>query len=173
MKLKEKVKKLSEKQSKKDPQKESKKDPKFQLAEDQEENLPPFPPKDQKVGDISSESPGGESEEEIDDILLEEVCKDFVSVPFEIWHILKPSVLPLSDKEKTLISKPLSRVVQKYDLQKYAKDEFLLAGFLGFAIIKRAKVKDDTDNSREKRKGKNDSSKGHNTEESSKPNINT
>ena len=52
---------------------------------------------------------------------------------------MKPGVKPLTDTEKKLISKPMARVMLKYDVQKYAKDEFLLLGFLGFAVMKRVK----------------------------------
>ena len=119
----------------------TKKEAKFQMPEEEkEQTLPPFPLKNQK--DLSSGFPGGDSEggeEDFSDLDIEEVCKDIVSVPFEVWSILKPSVKPLTETEKKLIGKPLSRVMVKYDVAKYARDEFLLLIFLGFSVSKRIK----------------------------------
>lgn len=121
----------------------TKKEAKFQIPEEEKSSLPPFPNKDAKKGEyLTSSSPNGgklEDEPDFSDVDLEEVCKDICSIPFEVWSILKPGVKPLTDTEKKLISKPMARVMLKYDVQKYAKDEFLLLGFLGFAVMKRVK----------------------------------
>ena len=75
-----------------------------------------------------------------DKLDLEEICSDIVALPFEVWSILKPGVNPLSDAEKKLIGKPLSRIVVKYDVARFMKDEILLCAFLGFSVLKRVKV---------------------------------
>jgi len=80
-----------------------------------------------------------------------------------MWNKANPNVPPLSEFEKKNISKPLARIVVKYDVAKYAKDEFVLFTFLGFAIYKRVKIKkvkkNDVNNNREKRTGKDDLNK--------------
>lgn len=91
---------------------------------------------------------------------LQEICRDLVSVPFEIWAILKPGVQPLSDTEKNLISKPLARIVVKYDVARFMKDEILLLGFLGYSVIKRVRIpKNVANDSGKKGQGKDDISK--------------
>ena len=86
-----------------------------------------------------------------------EICKDIIAVPFEVWNKINPKVDPLSESEKKHISQPLARIAVKYDVAKYMKDEFLLVTFLGFAIYKRARIKkDDKDDNRQKRKGKDE-----------------
>jgi hypothetical protein len=92
-----------------------------------------------------------------DKIDLEEICSDIVSLPFEVWAVLKPDVKPLSDAEKKLIGKPLSRIVVKYDVTRFMKDEILLCAFLGFSVLKRVKVgKNVVDDSGKERQGKDD-----------------
>jgi hypothetical protein len=89
------------------------------------------------------------------DLVLIDICRDIISIPFEVWAILKPAVKPLSETEKDLIAKPLSRIAVKYDLAKFMKDEILLFGFLGYSVLKRIKVSDHAgDNSRKEGKGK-------------------
>ena len=135
-----------------DPKAKSPKDPK---AKSPKEDLPKFPDKEEKDFGPGIEEPEGELEQPE----LEEICRDLVSVPFEIWNILRPEIDPLSDTEKRMIAKPLARVAQKYDVQKYMKDEILLAGLLGYSIIKRTRIKKiDTNDNRKERKGKDNSS---------------
>ncbi|MBA7496242.1 hypothetical protein ES702_06841 [subsurface metagenome] len=142
--------------------KEKSKELKFTAAEEEkgrkkeqkkkEEKLPPFPAEETK------DSIPGISKDEPEEIVLEEICRDIIAIPFEIWHLLRPGVEPLSEKEKDLISKPLSRVAQKYDVSRYMKDEFLLIAFLGFSVTRRLKIKkkikkDDSDDNRKEREG--------------------
>ena len=109
-------------------------------------DLPPFPPevKSKKSLFSPSISEDAEGEPDFESIDIEEFCKDIANIPFEIWHILKPDIKPLSAQEKKLIGKPLSRVVAKYELQKYAKDEFVLIAFLSFSVLSRLKKKEDS-----------------------------
>jgi hypothetical protein len=94
---------------------------------------------------------------EQDKLDLEEICGDIMALPFEVWAILKSGVKPLSDIEKKLIAKPLSRIIVKYDVTKFMKDEVLLCAFLGFSVLKRVKVtKNVIDDSRKEGQGKND-----------------
>ena len=84
-----------------------------------------------------------------------------IGIPFEVWAILKPGVAPLTDIEKATISKPLARIVVKYDVARIMKDEFLLLGFLGYSIVKRLRVPKNVDNDSGKTgKGKDDPGKG-------------
>jgi len=114
------------------------------VKEKDSEELPPFPPP--RKGDLSGLTNSEEVEEEeveeegeFEAVDIEELCRDFSNVPFEIAHILNPKIKPLSQKEKKLIGKPLSRVIVKHDLQRLAKDEIVLVIFLGFAILARVK----------------------------------
>lgn len=106
----------------------------------EKEGLPLFPPPG-KNEDISSGLQMEESEEtgesDFEAIDIEEFCKDVVNIPFEIWHILNKNVQPLNAVEKKLISRPLSRLVKKYNLGDYAKDEIVLIAFLGTSIYSR------------------------------------
>jgi len=102
--------------------------------------VPPFPPPPKGKESLFSPMNGSEEEPvDFEAIDIEDFCRDIINVPFEIWHIINPSVEPLSAKEKKLIGKPLARVIVKHELQKYAKDEFVLVAFLGFAILGRLK----------------------------------
>jgi len=104
----------------------------------------------------STESSLPGSEDELDENIVE-VCADVVAIPFAIWHEFNKNVQPLSEKEKQDISKPLAKVVAKYDLGKYMKEEFVLVFYLGSAIYGRAKVKkDDKDDNRKKGSGKDE-----------------
>jgi len=78
---------------------------------------------------------GGEPEPE--DEALEEILVEAISVPFEIWHLRNSKVSPLSEEEKIIIKKPLTRIVKKYGLDEYASDEVMLAVVLGGVIFKR------------------------------------
>lgn len=120
---------------------------------------------------MESDLPSGNG----DDIVLEEVCRDLVAIPFEIWHALKPDIPELTALEKTHISKPLARVAQKYDVQKYMKDEILLFTFLGFSVFRRARMtkKDDTNNSGKKGERKDYAGKVPDPGIASKPNLDT
>lgn len=114
-----------------------------------EENLPEFPGREAKDFSVS---PGGEPEQEpLTEVDVEEVCGDIIAVPFEIWGMVKKGVEPLSPKEQKLLGKPLSRLVVKYNVEQYMKDEFLFILLLGMVITKRVKAvkKDDNNDSGE------------------------
>jgi len=131
---------------------------------DQEETKPKFQEllsKDQKdpawIESSKKSSPPGSEEGIPEDANIEEVCADVIAIPFAIWHELNKNVEPLSEKEKRNISKPLAKVVAKYDLGKYMKEELVLVFYLGSAIYGRAKVKkDDKDHNREKGTGEDE-----------------
>ena len=100
---------------------------------------------------------------------LEELCGDIAAVPFEIWSILNPKVEKLTDTEKKAISRPLARLVEKYNLGTYAKDEFYLAIILTGVTFKRVnqakpeKKKENANiNNRETGDGKDNLSKADN-----------
>jgi hypothetical protein len=78
---------------------------------------------------------GGEREPE--DEALEEILIEAISVPFEIWHLRNSKVSLLSEEEKVIIKKPLTRIVKKYGLDEYASDEVILAVVLGGVVFKR------------------------------------
>lgn len=111
--------------------------------------------KGKKDTSLIESSPLG-SEDELDENIVE-VCADVIAIPFAIWHEFNKNVQPLSAKEKENISKPLAKVVAKYDLGKYMKEEFVLVFYLGSAIYGRTKVKkDDKNDNREKRAGEDE-----------------
>lgn len=131
---------------------------------DQEEIKPKFQEllsKDQKdpawIKSSKESSPPGSEEGIPEDQNIVEVCADVIAIPFAIWHEFNKNVQPLSEKEKQNISKPLAKVVAKYDLGKYMKEEFVLVFYLGSAIYGRAKVKkDDKDDNWKKGSGKDE-----------------
>ena len=106
-----------------------------------------------------SSLPGSEDEFLVDENIVE-VCADVIAIPFAIWHEINKNVHPLSEKEKENISKPLAKIVAKYDLGKYMKEEFVLFFYLGSAIYGRTKVpkaiKDDKDDNRKEGQGKDE-----------------
>jgi len=106
-----------------------------------------------------SSLPGSEDEILVDENIVE-VCADIIAIPFAIWHEINEKVKPLSEKEKENISKPLAKVVAKYDLGRYMKEEFVLCFYLGSAIYGRTKVpkalKDDKDHNREEGQGQDE-----------------
>lgn len=124
----------------KDHKKEKK--PKFQELLNKEEK---------KASLNESSLPGSEDEFLVDENIVE-ISGDFIGIFFQIWHERNKDVPPLSDKEKANISVPLAKIVAKYDLKKYMKEEFVLFFYLGGAIYKRAKIakvkKDDKDDNR-------------------------
>lgn len=132
---------------------------KTEIVEDksQEEEIKPkfqdlLSKEEEKESLKESSLPGGS---DVDDENILEICREITGTVFEIWHRANPKVEPLSEFELKHITQPLSRIVVKYDVAKYMKDEFLLCTFLGFAIYKRVKVKkDDKDDNREKGTGK-------------------
>lgn len=137
--------------------KKPKKPPVKEKEKEEKEELPPFPiPEEEEKSPIPSpeDSIPGISNEDHEEYITE-VCRDLICIPFEIWHVLNPKVNPLSELEKKHISKPLAKVAIKYEVDRLMKEEIMLFTFLGFAILQRARIKkDDTDDSREKGKGK-------------------
>jgi len=107
----------------------------------------------------STESSLPGSEGELDENMVE-VCADVIAIPFAIWHELNDKVQPLSEKEKQNISKPLAKIVAKYDLGKYMKEEFVLFFYLGSAIYGRTKIpkarKHDKDDNRKEGQGQDE-----------------
>jgi len=89
-------------------------------------------------------------------------------VPFEVWSILNPKVSPLTEIEKKAVSKPISRLVIKYNLAEYAKDEIYLAIILSGITFKRLhqakpeKKKNANNNNRETGNGKDNLIKENN-----------
>jgi len=126
-----------------------------------ENDLPNFPENEDEVG----EEKGKDFSFSTD---LEELCGDIVSVPFEVWSILNPKVSPLTEIEKKAVSKPISRLVIKYNLAEYAKDEIYLAIILSGITFKRLhqakpeKKKNANNNNRETGNGKDNLIKENN-----------
>jgi hypothetical protein len=126
------------------------------------DDLPEFP----ENNEDEEEKPEGSS---FSNENLEELCGDIAAVPFEIWSILNPKVEKLTDTEKKAISRPLARLVEKYNLGTYAKDEFYLAIILTGVTFKRVnqakpeKKKENVNiNNRETGDGKDNLSKADN-----------
>lgn len=136
-------------EKKKKPEKKTKKSlPSFPEELKRSENL------EEPTKETSSGLGNGNDQDKID---IEEICGDIVALPFEVWAVLKPAVKPLSEVEKKLIAKPLSRIVVKYDVTRFMKDEILLCAFLGFSVLKRVKVgKNVVDDSGKEGQGKDD-----------------
>jgi len=137
------------------------------------EKKPLYPYPIEKVITGSKDTPGEEEEEPreiFDEDLapeeIEEFSGDFVGMFFEIWNVAEPQIPPLDSRAKHRLGKPLSRILVKYKLAKYAKDEIVFCVFLGMEILPRLKIsaklklqkkgkkKDDKDDHREKGKGK-------------------
>ena len=129
------------------PEKEPEKGTGQEKLQTEKDDLPPFPkPKKNEEADFGrgideevSDRIEDEEEGDFDAVDLDELSRDIAGVPFEIWAVLKPGVSPLTEKEKKLIGKPLARVLSKYDVAKYAKDEFLLMAVVAFSIMSRLK----------------------------------
>lgn len=101
--------------------------------------LPEFPKKNAKE---SSESLGGEAEPEVlTESEIGAVCEDIIALPFELWGVVKKGVAPLSEKERKNLGKPFARLVLKYKVQEYVKDEFYFLFILGIVISKRLEFK--------------------------------
>jgi len=119
------------------------------------EGLPDLPGPEKKSEEEDSGKESYRPGSEISGVELEEVCRDLVAIPFEIWHALKPKIEPLSETEKKRIAVPLARLAVKYDIERFAKDEILLFAFLAYSISKRVDIKKHAKNHRrEKGKGK-------------------
>lgn len=127
------------------------------------EDLPEFPLKNAKEGESLTSLGGDEVQDEglsAEDI--EEVCGDVIAIPFEMLSIAKiGNFYPLDKKEKKKLAKPLSKLCEKYNIQKYIKEEYLFLFILGSTVAKRITgKKDDKHDSREKGKGQDDISEG-------------
>lgn len=154
---------MTEKSLKKDKDKEK------QLSKPapEEKEFPEFPEEEEKGSSTKSSPLGSDSEEEEveADEFLQEVCEDIVGAGFEVWGLANPNIEELKKAEKVRISKPLSRMVVKYNVAKYMKDEFLFCTFLGYAVMKRLKKGDHVNNhSREERKREDDTNQELNQE---------
>lgn len=103
----------------------------------------------------SSEKSSPPGSTEVDENIIE-VCADVIGIPFAIWHELNPNVPPLSDKETINISRPLAKVVAKYDLGRLMKEEYVLVFYLGSAIYRRGKIKPPVKASKAKKDDKDD-----------------
>ena len=95
-------------------------------------------------------------EEETSSLELEEICGNLWVVLYQLGGLLRKGFEPLTNDVKKLLSPPTARIALKYQIQDYMKDEFLLLGILGIDISKRlmVKKKDDKNDYREKRQGK-------------------
>lgn len=134
-------------------------------------DIPPMPDSSDDLLEnsegLKSASPGNEKGEiQVD----AEVAGDVFALPFEFWHIANPKIPPLSEEYKRAVSAPLSRILNKYGLAKFTRDEFLVAFYLWNAVYARLKIikeskpkkeikPDVGDNSRKEGQGKDDSGK--------------
>ena len=69
----------------------------------------------------------------------EDILVEIVSAPFEIIHLRCPAISPLSEEEKEVLKRPLAKIVNKYQVGKYIKDEIWLGIILGGIAIQRVK----------------------------------
>jgi len=119
----------------------------------QKNELPPFPGSKEEFSRSSSEIEKELSEEtELTDADILDPVKNILKGLIDLWIIYKPSVSPLSDKEANLLGKPLSRILHKYGVLRYAKDEILFTILTVSVIAPRIKQSQKgqnvTDNSR-------------------------
>lgn len=122
---------------------------KLEQSKKAKESLPPFPPGPK---DLSGRT-NFEEEEELPDfeaLDIEDFCKDLVGATSEIAHIINKKIRVCDEKEKKIIGRPLSRVIIDHELQKYAKNEFLLLAGLTYVVYKRVREVKAADNSPEK-----------------------
>jgi len=84
------------------------------------------------------------SEEELRGLGTTEITDDFagefIAIPFELWSSVNSVVPPLSPAEKERLAGPFSRILEKYGMGKFAKDEVLLGFWLWCSIYGRIKA---------------------------------
>ncbi len=114
------------------------------LPEFREREVTKSPPEPEPESPEKEEESGpGPDDEKIFD--LEEVCRDLADMPFQIWSIKNPNVPPLAEREKDQISKYLIKFAVKHKVAKYLKDELMLIAVIGYAVMKRARIKKNVD----------------------------
>jgi len=76
---------------------------------------------------------------EIDDIQeYQELCKDFIAIPFSIWSVFaKDERKELTNFERDLLGKRFYYFMLKHDLIKYMKEDIAFAVVLGAVIIRK------------------------------------
>lgn len=109
-----------------------------QKEERPEENLPPFPKREEDISTGLSMEENQETEgEDFQPLDIEDFCQDMVGAAVEIGCIFMPKLTPLDAKQKKLIGKPLSKVIVKHKLDKACKEEFVLIAAVGFVAYKK------------------------------------
>lgn len=109
---------------------------------------PPPPPEREKT----KESGPGISEEEKEpapedqeikkvELDLVDICSDILNEGFGMWHDYNPNVPPLDPEKRKLMDARMARLVRKWGLAKYFKDEIIFFGLLSWEITKRARIK--------------------------------
>jgi len=72
--------------------------------------------------------------------ITDDFAGEFIAIPFELWSSVNSVVPPLSPAEKERLAGPFSRILEKYGMGKFAKDEVLLGFWLWCSIYGRIKA---------------------------------
>ena len=135
---------------KKKSQEEEPKSEKVQPAvKVKKENLPPYPetPEEEEKKKTETESGPGiaEPEEDLKDARiahdLVDICGDILDTGFGLWHDYNPNVPPLADGKRKRMEGRMARIVRRYDLDRYFKDEIVFFGLLTYEVAKRVRIK--------------------------------
>ena len=93
------------------------------------QDLPPIPGGEEQEPDtsgLSSPSIGSGSP----DVVAEDLAADLIGLPFDLWAQFEPEevheAIVLSEKTKSFLGGPVSRIMTKYGLGKIAKDEVVV-----------------------------------------------
>ena len=72
----------------------------------------------------------------------EELCEDFISLPFEFWAASTGNTTKeLNEKERKSLGKRLYKMLEKHDMLKYVREDVAFAIVLSVAVAKRIDTK--------------------------------
>ena len=107
-----------------------------------QQDVPPMPageeiPGTEAAGGSSSPSIGTQASPEA---VSEELAGDLIALPFDAWHLFNEAAEPLSEVEKARLAGPFARIMEKYGMGKFAKDEVLFGFYLTAVVYGRVKA---------------------------------
>lgn len=102
------------------------------------------------IGELNG--PGTGSEE----ALSQELAGDLLNLPFQVWGVFSPAVVPLNPVELEHLSKPFSRLLEKWGAKGIATDEIMFGFYFTCSLYARIRAIKD---SKPKKNVANDSGK--------------